>query len=155
MQESQEMWVWSLGQEYPLEEGMATHFSSPAWRIPWTEEPGRLQSIGSHRVRHDWSYLAHMQKWWDMIVQVRLQTDGLHSSWPSLPLFSELLLWGKAAVELRAVLWDAHMERNRCLQPTASKERSQLRIGLSPKSSLDTTGALGWHSTCSLVRDSG
>ena len=49
----QEMWVQSLGQEDPLEEGMATHSSILAWRIPWTEKPGRLQSIGSQRVRHD------------------------------------------------------------------------------------------------------
>ena len=42
-----------LGWEDSLEEGMATHSSIPAWRIPWTEEPGRLQSIGSQRVRHD------------------------------------------------------------------------------------------------------
>ena len=45
--------VRSLGQEYPLEEGKATHSSILAWRIPWTEEPGRLQSIGSQRVGHD------------------------------------------------------------------------------------------------------
>ena len=43
-----------------LEEGMATHSSILAWRIPWTEEPGRLQPIGSHRVRHDWSDLARI-----------------------------------------------------------------------------------------------
>ena len=49
----QEMQVQSLSQEDPLEEGMATHSSILAWSIPWTEEPGRLQSIGSHRVRHD------------------------------------------------------------------------------------------------------
>ena len=42
--------------EDPLEEGMAAHSSILAWEIPWTEEPGRLQSMGSHRVRHD---LAH------------------------------------------------------------------------------------------------
>ena len=41
------------GSEDPLEEVMATNSSILAWRIPWTEEPGRLQSIGSHRVRHD------------------------------------------------------------------------------------------------------
>ena len=41
------------GQEDPLEEGMATHSSILAWRIPWAEEPGRLQSIGLQRVRHD------------------------------------------------------------------------------------------------------
>ena len=43
----------SLGQEDPLEEGMATHSSILAWRIPWTEEPGGLQSTGSQRVGHD------------------------------------------------------------------------------------------------------
>ena len=47
------MWVRTLGQKDPLEEGMATHSSILAWRIPWTEEPGRLQSIGLHRVGHD------------------------------------------------------------------------------------------------------
>ena len=52
------MWVWSLGGEDPLEEGKATHSSILAWRIPWTEEPGRLLSIGLHRVGHDWSDLA-------------------------------------------------------------------------------------------------
>ena len=49
----QEMWVQSLGQEYPLEEEMATHFSTLSWRIPWTEEPGWLQPIESQRVGHD------------------------------------------------------------------------------------------------------
>ena len=49
----QETWVRSLGQEDPLEQEMATHSSPLAWRIPWTEEPGGLQSTGSQRVRHD------------------------------------------------------------------------------------------------------
>ena len=47
-----------MGGEDSLEEGMAAHSSIVAWRIPWTEEPGGLQSIGSQRVRHDWSDLA-------------------------------------------------------------------------------------------------
>ena len=55
MQEMQETWVWSLGWEDPLKESMATHSSILAWRIPWTEEPGRLQSMGSQRVRQNWS----------------------------------------------------------------------------------------------------
>ena len=42
----QETWVQSLGQENPLEKKMATHSTIPAWEIPWTEEPGRLQSLG-------------------------------------------------------------------------------------------------------------
>ena len=52
-QETQETWVQSLGQEDPREEGMATHSKIIVWRIPWTVEPGRLQSAGSHRVGHD------------------------------------------------------------------------------------------------------
>ena len=49
----QETWVPSLGREDPLEKEMATHSRILAWRIPWTEEPGRLHSMGSPRVRHD------------------------------------------------------------------------------------------------------
>ena len=49
----QETWVWSLGWEDPLEKRMATHSSVLVWRIPWTEEPGGLQSMGSQRVGHD------------------------------------------------------------------------------------------------------
>ena len=48
-----ETWVQSLGQEDPLEKEMATHSSTLAWKIPWMEEPGRLQSMGSPRVGHD------------------------------------------------------------------------------------------------------
>ena len=47
------MWLQSLGREDPLEEEMATHFTILAWRIPWTEEPGGLQSMGLQRVGHN------------------------------------------------------------------------------------------------------
>ena len=49
----QEIWIPSLGQEDSPEKGMATHSSILAWRIPWTEKPGGLQSIGLQKVRHD------------------------------------------------------------------------------------------------------
>ena len=49
----QEIWVQFLGGEDPLEKGIAAHSSSVAWRIPWMEEPGGLQSVGSKRVRRD------------------------------------------------------------------------------------------------------
>ena len=49
----QEMWVQPLGQEYPLQKGMATHSSILAWEIPRTEDPGMLQSMGRKRVRHN------------------------------------------------------------------------------------------------------
>ena len=51
----QETWVRFLGQEDPLEKEMAIHSSTLAWKIPWMEEPDRLQSMGSQRVRHDWA----------------------------------------------------------------------------------------------------
>ena len=50
-----ETWVRFLGREGPLEKEMAIHSSTLAWKIPWTEEPDRLQSMGSQRVRHDWA----------------------------------------------------------------------------------------------------
>ena len=72
----QEMWVQSLGREDPLEKGMATHSSIFAWRIPWTEEPGGLQSIGSQKVRHELKRLGtHAQAW----VRERPQTKVKHN----------------------------------------------------------------------------
>ena len=55
MQETQEIRIWFPGQEDSLEKEVATHSSILAWEIPWTEEPGRLQSMGLQRVRHDFS----------------------------------------------------------------------------------------------------
>ena len=51
----QDTWVRSLGWKAPLEEGMAAHSSIHAWRMPWTEDPGKLQSIGSQRAGHGWA----------------------------------------------------------------------------------------------------
>ena len=57
----QETRVQSLGQEDPLEKEMATHSSTLAWKIPWTEDPGRLQSMGLQRVGHDWATSLHFK----------------------------------------------------------------------------------------------
>ena len=65
----QETRVQSLGREDPPEKEMATHSSTRAWRIPWTEEPGRLQSTGSLRVGHDWA----------TSLSFSLQCNGLQS----------------------------------------------------------------------------
>ena len=54
-----ETWARFLGLEDPLEKETTTHSSILAWRIPWTEEPGGLQSIGSQRVKHDWGTNTH------------------------------------------------------------------------------------------------
>ena len=79
----QETWVRSLGWEDPLEKEMATHSSIPAWRIPWREEPGRLQSMRSQRIGHDWAtsffhfdtqfiknFLNFIYFWWNKWNQV-------------------------------------------------------------------------------------
>ena len=58
----QETWVQSLGWEDPLEKGMVTHSIILAWRIPWMEEPGGLQSVGSQRVRYDEQLSLHFKK---------------------------------------------------------------------------------------------
>ena len=64
MQETQETRVQCLGQKDTLEKEMATHSSSLAWRIPQTEEPGRLQSMGSQRVRHDRATNTYREATW-------------------------------------------------------------------------------------------
>ena len=62
----QDTWVWSLGWEDSLEKRMATHSSILAWSIPWTEESGGLQSMGSWRVGHDWATFTFLTflGWW-------------------------------------------------------------------------------------------
>ena len=59
-----ETWVWSLGRKDPLEKKMAIHSSTLAWKIPWTEEPDRLQSMGSRRVGHDWATSLSLSLLW-------------------------------------------------------------------------------------------
>ena len=61
-----ETWVQSLDQEDPLEKEMETHSNTLAWKIPWTEEPGRLQSTGSQRVGHDWESSLHFSAGTDL-----------------------------------------------------------------------------------------
>ena len=68
----QETWVRSLRWEDLLEKGMATNSSILAWRIPWTEEPGKLEFMGSHWVRHNWSNLACVQQVWGWHLLVDL-----------------------------------------------------------------------------------
>ena len=83
--ETQEIRVRSLGWEDPLEEGMATQSSILAWKIPWTEEPGGLQSMGSQRVRHDretFTFTFDMEG----TTEVEGQMEGGTTLYLSLPL---------------------------------------------------------------------
>ena len=87
MQETQETLVWSLGLEDPLEKAMAPHSSTLAWKIPWTEEPKRLQSMGLLRVGHDWvtwlslfTFMQWRRKWQPTPVFL----PGKYQGWRSL-----------------------------------------------------------------------
>ena len=81
-QSMQEMWVRSLGQEDPLEEEMATHFSILAWTIPWTEEPGRLQSMGSQSQTGvcEWSCPHWVVAWESINRPMKQKCSGLNGS---------------------------------------------------------------------------
>ena len=76
----QETWVWSLGQEDPLEKEMAPHSSTLAWKIPCTEERGRLQSMGSQRVRHNWVTSLSLSQTCSTITTVNFRTWGSQKS---------------------------------------------------------------------------
>ena len=88
MKEMQEMWVQSLSREDPLEKKRATFSSILAWRIPRTEEPGRLQSVGSHRVRHDWWWSTYQHKEYETCAEanMRLQSHMI----PYDPIWSHM-----------------------------------------------------------------
>ena len=75
----QETWVRFLGEGDPLEEGMATGSSILAWKIPWVEEPGKLQSLGSQRVRHDFESERESCS----VVSDSLWPHGLYNPWNS------------------------------------------------------------------------
>ena len=90
MQETQETRVPSLGWEDPLKEEMATHSNILAWRIPWTKEPGRLQPMGSQRIRQDWRDLAcvgfnkivaPLSSWAFLVVQLVKNPSAIWETW--------------------------------------------------------------------------
>ena len=82
--------VWSLGREDPLEEDMAAHSSILAWRTPWTEEPGGLQSIALQRVEHNWSNLACMHTYIVCICQCQ-SPSAPHFPLPTLGIIHFVL----------------------------------------------------------------
>ena len=90
----QETWVQSLGWEDPLEEEMATHSSILAWRTPWKEEPGGLQSMGSHRLGHDWAAERSLTL---LLVCCSLRTtwSWLCTPWILTDLRWRVLIWGR------------------------------------------------------------
>ena len=100
-----ETWVRYLGQEDPLEKAMATHSSTLAWKIPWTEEPGRLQSMGSQRVRHDWATSLSLSP--AFYVLVVMHSYSIHHKL----LFVVDLVW---PTPLSFVLFSVHIAYMHC-----------------------------------------
>ena len=100
-----ETWVWSLGWEDPLEEGLAAHSNILAWRISWMEEPGRLQSMASQRVGHDWPQKQqHTYMWGFLAAQMVKSLPAMQETWVSslgqvdplekgMATFSSILTW--------------------------------------------------------------
>ena len=136
MQETQGTWVRSLDWEDPLEEGRATHSSIFAWRIPRTEEPGGLQSMGSQRVRHDWSdWAQHGTQVW---ASGRLRFEF----WLHTDSFSSFRKWGNISFfnsYFRSCVWFRYMIYNvntpslpSFLPPTLSLSFSSSRFGREP-----------------------
>ena len=108
----QEIQVRSLGWEVPLKEGMATHSSIHAWRIQWTEEPGGLQAIGSHRVEHNWSNLSQQSihsPWREALVLALLRS----ASWDE----------GGGSVQFREEVWNTKTGRGRREESRGRKRR--------------------------------
>ena len=96
-----ETWVRSLVQEDSLEKGMGTHASVLAWRIPWTEEPGGLQSLWSQRVQHDWATNTFtLLSWFPRVGAIA--SNLTHTSWPlSFPDASGARQWWWVATPAR------------------------------------------------------
>jgi len=99
MQEMQEMWVWSLGQKDPLEKELVTHPSILAWRIPRTEEPGRLQSMELKRAGQDWAhthtslFLIHTYIYHHQLVPYTITADWLNYLEKAMAPHSSTLSW--------------------------------------------------------------
>ena len=88
--------VWALGWEDPLEKEMAIHSSTIAWKTPWTEEPGRLQSMGSQRVGHDWVTSLSLLKWG---LRQRIW-EVMSALWMASSLTFTELVWNRSLYEM-------------------------------------------------------
>ena len=97
-----ETWVQSLGWDEPLEKEMATHSSILAWKIPWTEDPGRLQSTGSQRVGHD----CHSQSCWGFFFALGVK--------PCFSLYSAYQTMVFLTLDVEYLHTDGPAKCNRC-----------------------------------------
>ena len=123
MQETKEMQVQSLGQKDPPEKGMATHSSILAWRIPWTEEPDGLWSIGSQRVGHNWSDLAataaksnHPVFWgYSLLLRYPYSICGVYFSLNKSTSYLSLCLSLNSFCDETSIAWASVNPETRCV----------------------------------------
>ena len=105
----QETWARSLDQEDPLEKGMATHFSILAWKIPWTEEPCRLQFVESQRVRHDLAthtVLFHCPLFltmWNHFCRIGILSSFSATHWWIFWVWN--ILYGTVLIYINSIFW--------------------------------------------------
>ena len=131
MQKPQETQVWSLCQENPQEEGMATHSSVLAWRIPGTGEPGELPSMGSRGVRHDWSDLAAAAQYIMTTSVVTYRCESWTIKKAECQRINTFELW--CCRRLLGVPWTARRSNQSIakeINPEYSLERLMLKLNL-------------------------
>ena len=117
MQEPQETRVRSLGGEVPLEEEIATHSSALAWRIPWTEERGGLQSMGSQRAEHNWAGARWWCGFWNLSSPTETEPGALavkaqspnHRTPPKIPCFLFWLVIDNNVEHILMCLFENHV----------------------------------------------
>ena len=146
------MWesrVWSLGREDPLKKGMATHSSTLAWKIPWTEKAGRVQSMGLQRVGHDWatslSFFLSLEVS-HVIPLTRIQLHSLNLVW----VRSENVVF--LCVQEKEIGWaDLSLWHNHCInQVSCRKQMAHLTVILNLMKVLYYRGVKGWRES---IRD--
>ena len=119
----QKTWVWSLGLEDTLEKEMATHSSTLACKIPWTEKPGRLQSMGLQRVGHDWAISL------SFFLSAVSQKSDTWTSAPPPPSFSSCPLFSLLVSHCRVVGPDKFGTQGDEIQPTEMHQTNQGSVG--------------------------
>ena len=135
----QETWVWSLGREDPLEKGMATHSSILAWEIPWTEEAGKLQSMGLQRVGQ-----GRANKW------ERAWQTSSHDPW-ELAVHAQL---GCAVFQLKVNNLAEHHHQTRSLRDCTVSRQKQDHNHIWTLQNMSTIQATKYSNLCLLVNRS-
>ena len=137
-----ETWVQSLGWKDPLEKEIATHSNTLAWKIPWTEEPGRLQSMGLQRVRHNWATSLHF------LVKMLESPLDCKETKPVSPKGNQpWIFMGRTDVEAETpILWPPDAKRMLIWKdPDAGKEWRQEEKGTTEDEMVGWHHRLNWH----------